>query len=527
MANRDIFSTAKKTQPADTMNQAGGKAYKMTARAGLAQIAATGCLSNTFYASAKTQLDTVLDLANKVSKEKDGNEFLAKLAIYSRSRAFMKDMPALLLTILAVREPELYERVFTQIVDNGKMLRNHIQILRSGQIDGRRSMPSAMRRQVRLWFRNRYNDRIFKDTVGNDPSLADVIKMVHPKPKNPEQEALFGYILGRDHTFEQLPTLVKHYENFKVDQKGEVPNVPFQMLDSLGLKDKHWVDIAKNARWQMTRMNLNTFQRHGVYKASGMTKMIANRLKDPEQVKSARAFPYQLMAAYLNANESVPHEVRDALQEAMEIAVNNVPKLEGNVYIFVDVSGSMGQAITGNQGRRQASKVMCLDVAALIAACIMRTNKQAVAIPFDTRLHPTKLNSRDSIMTNSSKLKSKWGGGTNCALGLEMLVNKKADVDLVIMISDNESWIDTSGSRWYNRGTATLAAWDKIKRKNKNAKMVCIDLCPYTTTQAPDSKDILNVGGFSDVVFDVIAQFAEHGMNGKHWVEAIDNGVEL
>lgn len=33
------------------------------------------------------------------------------------------------------------------------------------------------------------------------------------------------------------------------------------------------------------------------------------------------------------------------------------------------------------------------------------------------------------------------------------------------------------------------------------AKLICIDLQPYTTTQAPDRSDILNVGGFSDVVF--------------------------
>ena len=30
---------------------------------------------------------------------------------------------------------------------------------------------------------------------------------------------------------------------------------------------------------------------------------------------------------------------------------------------------------------------------------------------------------------------------------------------------------------------------------------------PYTTTQAPDRSDILNVGGFSDAVFSVVAAF--------------------
>ena len=38
-------------------------------------------------------------------------------------------------------------------------------------------------------------------------------------------------------------------------------------------------------------------------------------------------------------------------------------------------------------------------------------------------------------------------------------------------------------------------------------KLVCIDLQPYTTIQAPEHSDILNVGGFSDAVFSVVAAF--------------------
>lgn len=532
MANRDLFSTARKTQAADTINEAGGKAYKMSERAALAQLAATGCLSNTFYVSAKSQLDKVLKLANKVSQQKTGNEFLAKLAIYSRQHAFMKDMPALLLTILAVRDPDLYERVFPQIVDNGKMLRNHVQILRSGQVDGRRSMPAAMRRQIRKWFRERNNHRLFKDTVGNDPSLADIIKMVHPKPRDAEQDALFGYILGREYNAENLPPLVKQYEAFKADKSGEVPDVPFQMLDSLGLEDKHWFEIAKNARWQMTRMNLNTFQRHNVFRSKERTKMIANRLQDEHQIKSAKAFPYQLMGAYLNADSSVPFEVRDALQEAMEIAVSNIPHIDGEVYVFVDVSGSMQSPVTGYQGRRQASKVMCVDAAALIGASIMRANKHCHIMPFHNSLFTNvKFNPRDSIMTNAQKIKNCGWGGTSLSLGPKWLAKNKKKVDLIIFVSDNESWLDSKGQSrysWYGEGgTATMDAFEQIKRRNPKCKMVCIDLQPNTNTQAPDRNDILNVGGFSDVVFNVIAQFNEHGMDPKHWVDVINKEIEL
>ena len=38
-------------------------------------------------------------------------------------------------------------------------------------------------------------------------------------------------------------------------------------------------------------------------------------------------------------------------------------------------------------------------------------------------------------------------------------------------------------------------------------KLVCIDLQPYGTTQAPERDDILNIGGFSDAVFSVVAAF--------------------
>ena len=48
------------------------------------------------------------------------------------------------------------------------------------------------------------------------------------------------------------------------------------------------------------------------------------------------------MVAFSQATADVPAEVRDALQDAMEIATRNVPSLdESAVYVFPDISGSM------------------------------------------------------------------------------------------------------------------------------------------------------------------------------------------
>ncbi len=41
--------------------------------------------------------------------------------------------------------------------------------------------------------------------------------------------------------------------------------------------------------------------------------------------------------------------VRQALEDAMEIATANVPRIEGQVYVCPDVSGSMQSPVTGQR----------------------------------------------------------------------------------------------------------------------------------------------------------------------------------
>jgi len=330
---------------------------------------------------------------------------------------------------------------------------------------------------------------------------------------------LYGYLIAQPHNAAELPELVKQFEAFKAGEASVVPDVPFQMLTSLPLSEPHWKEIAANAPWQMTRMNLNTFARHGVFADAALTKAIAARLRDADAIQRARVFPYQLMVAYKQAAD-VPSEVREALQDAMEIATANVPAFDGQVYVCPDVSGSMHSAITGVR-KGATSAVRCVDVAALVAACVLRVNRVAQAIPFkETVVTNLMLNPRDSVMTNAAKMTAIPPGGTNCAAPLAWLNARQAKGELVIFVSDNESWVDVTR----NRGTATMQEWTAFKERNPSAKLVCIDLQPYATVQAIDTgrNDVLNIGGFSDSVFDVIAQFAKGELQTDHWVGVIE-----
>lgn len=181
--------------------------------------------------------------------------------------------------------------------------------------------------------------------------------------------------------------------------------------------------------------------------------------------------------------------------------------------IGLDVSGSMSSAVTGNRGRGATSKMRAVDVAALVAAAILRRNPDSLVVPFDDRVHVARFEPADTILSLAERLATYGGGGTQCSLPLEHALTAYPDRKFVgcILVSDNESWIGEGR----HGSTAVLTAWNEFVknqvrlhgREFAGPKLACIDLQPNVTTQAPQRSDVLNVGGFSDAVFDVVAGF--------------------
>lgn len=526
MANKNLFRSivGKLVPKADALNSEQAPAYAYDAKHALAQYAATGCFGGTYYADAQAQLDMVRKLATAL----DG-EFVAKTAVYARRRGLMKDMPAVLCAILAARRDERFERAFDAAIDDGRMLRNFVQVVRSG-VTGRKSFGSRPRRAIRRWLESKSDMAVFAASVGNSPSMADVVRLVHPRPATASRRALYAWMLSRKEGIEELPGFIKEIESFRNGESLAVPDVPFLMLAGMPLSQADWARVATRMGWQATRINLNTLARHGAFGrtvevdgvAMQVDRIVADRLRDRNEIRKAKAMPHQLLAAWKNVDSSVPAAVRDALQDALEIALENVPVMRGKVVVCVDVSGSMSQPVTGSRGSA-TSVVTCVDTAALIAAAILRRNPDARVIPFEQKVVSSlRLNARDSVVTNAERLAAVGGGGTNCSAPVALLNYEGASADLVIFVSDNESWVDAGRSRF---GTALMAEWIKFKRRNPRAKLACIDLVPNRTTQAKESADILNIGGFSDVVFEMLAAFAAGEMTPAHWVGEIERTV--
>lgn len=525
MANKTLFSSIKSLLPrTDSFNEAGGRAYEFTPKHALAQMAATGCFNGVYYASAQSQLDEMHKLIDQV----DDNVFLAKLAVYARERAYMKDMPAALLVMLSKRDTELMHRVFDRVVDNGRVMRTMFQMIRSGQFgrvgNSGKGLSSSSQRAFQRWLNEASIGKLLSASIGNDPSLRDVLRMARPTPKDNERRALFGWLTDKETekwapaTEADLPAQVQGLIAYRQADAAETQalilgnlSVRWDLLADAALSPLVWKAIARQMGPQALRMNLNTLLRHEVLNDRKMVDYVADRLADADDIRRSRQFPYQFLAAYLNASAEVPQKIKVALHQAAEIACGNVPELPGPVVIGLDVSGSMTwSAVTGNRGRGATSKMRCVDVAALFAAAILRRNPDSVVVPFDTQSYDVRIDPSDSILSLSERLAKYGGGGTDCSIPLRAANTKfsKRQFAGCVLVSDNESWIGTGR---YG-ATGVMTEWQKFVKNQKrigvtNPKLVCIDIQPYGSTQAPERDDILNIGGFSDAVFNVVASY--------------------
>lgn len=501
--NKQLFKPAITKPTADNfgtrltaINDAGGAAYAMSHKHALAQYALTGMLHNTYYANAAQQLNTLKQLLEKVPLE-----YAAKLAVYAYKNGFMKDVPVYMLAWISTRDSQMAKRIFPYIVDNGKQLRNFVSVIRSKSA-GRYSFGSAMKKQINAWLTNATEHQLLAASIGNDPSLADVIKLTHPKPKEKWREAFFSWCIGGkegvDYKLADLPPNLRHYLEFKRgDGTGEMPKVPFQMLTSLELTSQGWNELIKSLSYQQTRMNLNMLERNGVFSDYKNVRFIADRIGDKSLAKRSRLMPYQAYQAWKNTTKNgLPAQITTELEKSLIWSLESVPEIDGKTLVLVDVSGSMNSLVGGSK-----SSTTCAEVAGLFASALLFKNgKHNCDVKlFDTSLRRETISEGASVAENTQLIGRLRGGGTAIGYSFEQATRNAKDYKNIIVVSDNESWSDYRGVLGQN-----FKEYTKVVR---DAKLVCIDIVPNRTTQAVEGDNVLNIGGFNDNVFKVISDW--------------------
>ena len=462
-------------------NRAGGNSVELTNKETLAKYVTTCTFNDTYYASGEKLLDEIKSVIDSITD----NVYIAKCAVYSRETDGLKDMPAYLLNVLYDRDKGLFENVFPRVIDSGRMLRTFVSIARSEQF-GRNLSSRVMRRVFQKWFDSKTPEWLFSNSLGNDPSFADIIKMTHAKGN--KNQDLFSYFLSKDYNKDNLPKKLQDYLNWQNDRALPVPDVNFRMLDSFKLSTDEWSKVLRSCSWNTLRMNLATFERHGVFKTKENLKYACKKLEDniPKNI-----FPYEVFAAYLMNKNNLT--LSNSLNEVMEKSIENIPFIKGKTIVAVDVSASMCSSVSTKSSMR------IVDVASMFGASISKRCENVKLVTFDTSVRTSVDNPSSSILTLANSLVAN-GGGTSIHSVLDYINNNKIEFDNLIIVSDNESWKDGYTCSFGE-------SWNKM---SKNKKLISIDIVPNSYTNANNRKNNLFVGGFNDSVWTVIKNFLEN-----------------
>lgn len=489
--NKTLFAPATSL----TTNNAGGLSYELDSRAALFQLAVIGCFQNTFYTTAKDQLNKLMSILPLVS-----DEYIAKVAIYASRKGNMKDMPVFLLAYLSTRKNNtLFESTFNAIIKDLGAVKRFVQVIRSGQV-GRKSLGSQPKRLISNFLGGVDPNRLFFQSPGTNPSFKDVIALVHPVPATVEHEALFGYFMDRSYIKRYLPSLVTDFENFKQNPQSAPPAVDFRLLSNISMSKEQWFTVARGMTWNQLRLNLNLLNRQGVFTIPEAIEYVYSTLIDEKKI-SKKILPFALYSTIQNIAE-LPSAIQNAVRHAYIKTFDNVPIIEGNTAVFVDISGSMTAAALG---AASDNPLTCQTVAAYFASAIKHKNFDKTDVYlFDTVVQSAKSFDRELPLALVNDISQRYGGGTSISSCFEFLTRNGKTYDNIFIISDNESWVDfyiRSSSVYTNTRSTNL--WDAYKNKNPNSKLVLWDIAPNTHTQVKTQKDVLNIGGFTDSVFDL------------------------
>ncbi len=415
-------------------------------------------------------------------------DFIANSIVHARSAMNIRSMPLILTVLLA-------EALRSQNTSYDNMRRVTCDVIqRADQINdlfayavtvfgSAKKIPMAIKRGLADAF-NKFGAYNFAkyNRANGAVKFTDVLRVVHPTPKDAEHAAIFDKLMNEART-----------EPSKAG-KLETPYTWETELSEAGKtgksKAKVWTELINSNKlgYMALLRNLRNMNQEQV--SSAVMNTVFERLVDPEQVKRSKQLPFRFVSAYDAVIES-NSKMKRAISRAMDASLSNIPVLGDNVWIVVDVSASMG----GTWGMRDSSGTLPIKTATLFAAALAKANADAdnvVVTLFSDNAKNASINTDDSVMSIADKLRKEvYGGGTNLSAALNNMKTLGFKPDTVVLLSDMQV-NHLSGSQ----SVASYFDADTVK--------VAIDLNGYTSTPAGQMDGWHQLSGWSERLFDFI-----------------------
>ncbi|AYL94553.1 TROVE domain-containing protein [Mucilaginibacter celer] len=498
-------------------NYEGAKAFKMSAEMELYTTVVTWSLNDTFYEKDEARMERLRKLIAQCNPV-----FVGKLAVYARTKMYMRSVPLVLATELAKLHSgdDLVARVTDGVVGRADEI---TELLACYQVLNQRNgakklnrLSKQMQKGLSLAF-NRFDEYQFaKYNRDGAVKLRDALFLVHPRAKDDLQQLIFNKIVANNlqapYTWETELSALGQLNFDSVEAKAIAFRAKWEQL----------IDSGKVGYMALLR-NLRNIQDAGVSYAH--FKKVCATLSDGEQVAKAKQFPFRYLAAYrelitptnavqniarvakaaITGNKGYTGELLDALEKAVQASAANIRGFDENTRVLLacDVSGSMQKPISAK------SKVLLYDIG-LMLAMLLQSRCNNVEVGMFGNYWKTIAVPRHNILGNVQEFyrrEGEVGYSTNGYLVIRDLIDRRVQMDKVMLFTDCQLWNSNFGPDDIQK------LWVQYKRTiAPTAKLYLFDLAGYGQTPLQLlQNDVYLIAGWSDKVFDVLAAIEKGG----------------
>lgn len=440
-----------------TVNMAGGEAYKQDAKMELVSLLLTSFVSDKFYEKANDQLDRMAKLVAGLKDKK----FVAKAAIFARNEYGMRSITHALAGELVkeVKGESWTKNAVAKIVYRADDMLEMMAYY--GNKYGK-PFPNSLKKGLAIALQKFDGYQLAKYRGENSSvKMVDLFNLVHPKPTE-KNVALFKQLMAGE---------LKNTETWeaKLSETGKAETEEAKA----DAKKEAWSGLISSGKLGYFALlkNLRNIESDAPEALPAALKMLV----DPKLIKKSLVLPFRFDTAQKEVKQRATLE---ALSEAIDISMSNVPKFDGSTLIVLDGSGSMN-------GKP-------LEIGSLFAAVIYKANPGADFMVFGTNASYKVLNSKDSTLSLASSMRADMGGTNFHAIF--QAANKK--YDRIIILSDMQGW------EGYNAPTTSLHAYEK--QYGATPFIYSFDLNGYGTLQFPRDR-VFAIAGFSEKVLDLFS----------------------
>ena len=223
-------------------------------------------------------------------------------------------------------------------------------------------------------------------------------------------------------------------------------------------------------------------------------------------IRKSLIFPYQIYVAWFNLGD-YSLQLRASLDTAFRVAVKNMPELEGDTAIILDVSGSMDDTISDK------SKIRIKQLSAVYGAAIYLKNPNCKLIKFGNYAKEFSVSSKSDVFTMIERFEANdgCGYGTDIGPAVRVLEDMGKTFARIFLISDVQI-MDPSCSPFSYWMCCDHRSMDRYMETHKGTRLYSYDLGNYKGKISKVKGRLVMLTGLSEKVFDMI-QLIENGGN--------------